>query len=554
MVGYVGQHGWTHDFAGKSSSFRDNVKPIIYVCPSSECSAQIVFDITRATLDLVGSVSLTMEHETTSLLLAQSEMHKPRGLYGTPSASDYEARIHSMLRPTSHHEYTMVAHDPATGLPSRLYTLEPSLGPDGELLMLPAPEAISVATPDSVSPVPAFWGASRSDGDVTFFDRPLPPVPQENRSDLPPVALLPDGASLSYRPNPKKPGSLSHARYAGYERATSIAQYWTLTGADGTPRAKALADLRYDILHHYACVQLPQTIHLVKLERARLNSEVESLYAHVSGEAGYPTSPDHTAAMLCVDAYAAEAQRLDSLEEHPRVSIPDSYHHGLLGDPRRYTARYARGADYARLGVTADYSADSPAPHIDDAFIPPFGPQFDIAPCTIMHTSAIPDSDLPRSVSAAMKRHDYDIPYGWKPAIIKEVERVKGFNAIHTASMRDYHEAVKKYGADRVSIGYLVVVFKCKTDPNGDPREGGVCRKFRISVSEGGSSDVKVDTFSSCVDDITNRIVTLVGSTIDAKQTSIDVGGAYFHGTPPHDGGGWPALIRRLSPVALPLR
>ena len=92
-----------------------------------------------------------------------------------------------------------------------------------------------------------------------------------------------------------------------------------------------------------------------------------------------------------------------------------------------------------------------------------------------------------------------------------------------------------------------MTVFKCKTDPNGDPREGGVCRKFRISISEGGSADVHVDTFSSCVDDITNRIITLVGSTINAKQTSIDVGGAYCHGTPPTmDEGG--RLLFAVSP------
>ncbi len=58
---------------------------------------------------------------------------------------------------------------------------------------------------------------------------------------------------------------------------------------------------------------------------------------------------------------------------------------------------------------------------------------------------------------------------------------------------------------------------------------------------------VQVDTFSSCVDDITNRVITLVGSTINAKQTSIDVGGAYFHGTPPTmDEGG--RLLFAVSP------
>ena len=105
------------------------------------------------------------------------------------------------------------------------------------------------------------------------------------------------------------------------------------------------------------------------------------------------------------------------------------------------------------------------------------------------------------------------------------------------------HNAVAKYGQHRVSIGYIVTVFKCKTDPNGDPREGGICRKFRISISEGGSAD----TFSSCVDGITNSIITLVGSMINAKQTSIGVGGAYFHGTPPSmDEGG--RLLFAVSP------
>ena len=53
-------------------------------------------------------------------------------------------------------------------------------------------------------------------------------------------------------------------------------------------------------------------------------------------------------------------------------------------------------------------------------------------------------------------------------------------------------------------------------------------------MSEGGREDlVAVETRSICVDDITNRLVTLIAPAIKANQTSIDVGGAYFHGTPP---------------------
>jgi len=77
-------------------------------------------------------------------------------------------------------------------------------------------------------------------------------------------------------------------------------------------------------------------------------------------------------------------------------------------------------------------------------------------------------------------------------------------------------------------------VLTCKADPSGDPREIDVVNKFRISMSEGGREDlVSVETHSLCTDDITNRLVTLVAPTLKAHQTSIDVGGAYFHGTPP---------------------
>jgi len=61
-----------------------------------------------------------------------------------------------------------------------------------------------------------------------------------------------------------------------------------------------------------------------------------------------------------------------------------------------------------------------------------------------------------------------------------------------------------------------------------------VVNKFRISMSEGGREDlVAVETHSMCVDDISNRLITLIAPAIKAHQTSIGVGGAYFHGTPP---------------------
>jgi hypothetical protein len=53
-------------------------------------------------------------------------------------------------------------------------------------------------------------------------------------------------------------------------------------------------------------------------------------------------------------------------------------------------------------------------------------------------------------------------------------------------------------------------------------------------MSEGDRENLEaVETHSLCADDITNRLVTLIAPAIKATQTSIDVGGAYFHGTPP---------------------
>jgi hypothetical protein len=115
----------------------------------------------------------------------------------------------------------------------------------------------------------------------------------------------------------------------------------------------------------------------------------------------------------------------------------------------------------------------------------------------------------------------------------KEVTRVEGFGAWEIVPFREYRDMSRKYPG-RTSIGYIVPVLTCKADPSGDPREIDVVNKFRISMSEGGREDlVAVETHSLCVDDITNRFVTLIAPAIKAHQTSIDVGGAYFHGTPP---------------------
>jgi len=443
MIGFVGQHGWAHNFAGRSNSYTDTASPIIYVCPSTECSAQIVFNIARATLDLVHSVTLSADADTTSLIVAQSELCKPRGIYGSPSTAEYEARIHSLLRPTSHHEYTMVAHDPMTGLPSHLYTLEPSISPEGDFLMLPA-------TPPQPEQTPPhhFWTPTSTEHDVLLGPMRIEDVgPQETQADLPLASQLPDDARLDFRTNPKKPGSDSHRRYASYASAKTIEAYWSITTASGTTRAKALADLRYDILHHFVRVVLPATAQQMRITQIIADTEIDFFFAHSRREAPLPVSQATETAMSLIEKCTREATRLDNLEPKQRPGTEDSYNHGLLGDPRRYSQRYGNQAARAREGTLTDNSCTMEA----QPDIPTFDTTFDIAPHTVMYNTSDIDMDIPRSVSDAMKRLDYDTPHGWKPAIIKEVNRVISFNAMHKASMQDYHDAVKRYGPHRVS-------------------------------------------------------------------------------------------------------
>jgi hypothetical protein len=70
-----------------------------------------------------------------------------------------------------------------------------------------------------------------------------------------------------------------------------------------------------------------------------------------------------------------------------------------------------------------------------------------------------------------------------------------------------------------------------------------------------------VITHSNCVDDITSRLIAAIAPAIEADQDSIDVGGAYFHGTPPSmDNGGRmlyvriPTWLAALYPARYPLR
>ena len=52
---YVGQGCWSHDYSGKTNTFR--ARAGLYICPAEECSGQLFFDLRSSTLQVVQAVS-----------------------------------------------------------------------------------------------------------------------------------------------------------------------------------------------------------------------------------------------------------------------------------------------------------------------------------------------------------------------------------------------------------------------------------------------------------------------------------------------------------------
>ena len=209
---------------------------------------------------------------------------------------------------------------------------------------------------------------------------------------------------------------------------------------------------------------------------------------------------------------------------------------------------YYAGCHVLRTALSEDNQDDVPTEALDHAA------DLDLSTVKFplfLGLEAAPKPGLPTSpasVAAARRLPDFDAPNGWRSAINKEITRVEGFHAWSLARASDISRAIDEVGADRVSIGHLVAVLTCKLDPAGDPRAPGILNKFRIAIADKADAASGVPTFSSCVDDITNRIVTVIASAIGASQTTIDVGGAYYHGTPDPVEAGGRYLFARIPP------
>ena len=101
----------------------------------------------------------------------------------------------------------------------------------------------------------------------------------------------------------------------------------------------------------------------------------------------------------------------------------------------------------------------------------------------------------------------------------KEVARVQLHKAWRLVPISHMRNTRNIYGAHRVNCGYVVTVLSCKTGPSGDPRGGGITNKFRVVVAESkGTVLAAAQTYSSCADEISNRVSTAIGPTLRAHQ------------------------------------
>ena len=107
------------------------------------------------TIQYVWSISLTDDPTACAALLAESNLHRPRGLYGTPDLDEYTRRLRGLLVPPALAPvdgHLMVRHDPISGMPSGTYTLRPVIGPNGDLVMSEWPARDFDMEPDDLIP------------------------------------------------------------------------------------------------------------------------------------------------------------------------------------------------------------------------------------------------------------------------------------------------------------------------------------------------------------------------------------------------------------------
>ena len=333
--------------------------------------------------------------------------------------------------------------------------------------------------------------------------------------------LAPD-TLLVFDPGAKAPAvggvmSLSRARYLLYSAAVTVAEFRALH--PGTA-AEARRDFRFDATRghvtspglSHSVVHAVRTAPAAPRRRRTLRSwrDVPDRRADAWVTDFAERLDAHRIGMAAAQQHQAELDRLDGLEPRPPPPYLESdldAPEGVCTDPRRVAPAYVATELRVRAGALEDYGAAAAGDATSG--IDPFGPGFDIPPAAVIFganvdtgagataargpgafvgavseapTGVDPRTVPPRSVHEPMRRADFAAPFGWKESMWKEVNRIKKFKAWRSVPISEMFRARKKYGAHRVSVGYVVSVLSCKADPTGDPRGGGK----QVSRGRGG--------------------------------------------------------------------
>ena len=275
----------------------------------------------------------------------------------------------------------------------------------------------------------------------------------------------------------------SAARYAACVGATTIGEYIRRHTAHdqgvGVTRKTARADLVWGLTR--GDIQVPAlAVRYMRSGSSDLATEITAVHL------------DHMLAQRGVDA-------LDAHELHPPPGEGGPAEHGpwARDDPRIHTLAYTTGMRVLRASMAGDAAKEGS--HIDDGDdqINTDWNTWPMVPAVVM-SAAPKEADLiaPASVQAAKRGPEWDIPNGWRAAVVKEVSRVEGFNGWAQISGGEMRR-LRRELPHQVSMGNIVAVLTLKKDPSGNPRAPEILRKLRVAISvDAGCTPPYIDSLA----------------------------------------------------------
>ena len=142
-------------------------------------------------------------------------------------------------------------------------------------------------------------------------------------------------------------------------------------------------------------------------------------------------------------------------------------------------------------------------------------------------------TSAPTGVADARKRADWDGPDGWCASMTAEFDKVVGkHQALRIVPKSEFRNAVHLHG-DRVSLAFLLVVFKCKADPAGVPLPGILGKKCRVAVSDPNAARAGVPPYAPRAAEATGNAVDTFVQGMGMSSVTLDAQAAYYHGVRP---------------------